>query len=72
MIKVYLDEFDFDDYSRDELVEVIIRQDDYIKELENKIEKMEKEKSNKINEDFNKNKETISQIFNTILGDEKL
>lgn len=57
----------YDEMTRDELLETIFNQDDYILELELKIAELEKEKTNKINQDFQDNKKMIGNILNNLV-----
>ena len=57
----------YDNYSREELISALLERDDYIDALENKINRLKQEQSDKIAKDFEDNKRLASNIiFNLI------
>lgn len=52
----------------DELINYIIGLTKYIDTLEDKIDELEREKTDKINKDFEDNKKLVGEIINSLCG----
>lgn len=64
-----IDEYDLSEYTRDELIEVIRNQDDYIAELEYEIKKLERKISDKIGKDYDENKCLVADLLTNLVNE---
>lgn len=58
---------DYDDYSREELIHIILNQNDYISELENKIDNLQDERDSKSARDLEANRILTSELLTNLV-----
>ena len=57
---------DYDDYNREELIHIILNQNDYISELEGKIDKIQDEVNSKSARDLEANRMLTSELLTNL------